>query len=225
VRGRASVEIAKRVLERRGCTVVDEGVRVKLNGLEVGEVDLLARNPDGELLAVEVKAGSIGVSELKQLYVNALLLNAKPVAVARSASDEARALASKLGIELVELSDLLAVDEEELYTVVKSAVEDALFELLAALPALSDERVTRLLEAVASSESIEQAAKIMGAEVGELERSLGGLRRSGLLPPLARYERLKACAKALLALRNALAALSEHPPRAVDRPGRSQPPP
>jgi len=206
VRGRASVEIAKRVLEKRGYTVIDENARIRLNGLEVGEIDLLARGPSGELLAVEVKAGGIGVSELKQLYVNALILNAKPVAVARSASDEARALASRLGIELVELSDLLTVDEEELYNVVKSAVEDALFELLTALPAVSDDRIARLLEAVAQGETLEQAARIMGLETGELEKSLGELRRSGLLPPLAGYGRLRAYAKALLALRAALVA-------------------
>jgi predicted RecB family endonuclease len=206
VRGRASVEIAKRVLEKRGYTVIDENARIRLNGLEVGEIDLLARGPSGELLAVEVKAGGIGVSELKQLYVNALILNAKPVAVARSASDEARALASRLGIELVELSDLLTVDEEELYNVVKSAVEDALFELLTALPAVSDDRIARLLEAVAQGENLEQAARIMGLETGELEKSLGELRRSGLLPPLAGYGRLRAYAKALLALRAALVA-------------------
>lgn len=206
MRGRASVEIAKRVLEKRGYTVIDENARIRLNGLEVGEIDLLARGPSGELLAVEVKAGGIGVSELKQLYVNALILNAKPVAVARSASDEARALASRLGIELVELSDLLTVDEEELYNVVKSAVEDALFELLTALPAVSDDRIARLLEAVAQGENLEQAARIMGLETGELEKSLGELRRSGLLPPLAGYGRLRAYAKALLALRAALLA-------------------
>jgi predicted RecB family endonuclease len=206
VRGRASVEIAKRVLEKRGYTVIDENASIRLNGLEVGEIDLLARGPSGELLAVEVKAGGIGVSELKQLYVNALILNAKPVAVARSASDEARALASRLGIELVELSDLLTVDEEELYNVVKSAVEDALFELLTALPAVSDDRIARLLEAVAQGETLEQAARIMGLETGELEKSLGELRRSGLLPPLAGYGRLRAYAKALLALRAALVA-------------------
>jgi predicted RecB family endonuclease len=206
VRGRASVEIAKRVLEKRGYTVIDENASIRLNGLEVGEIDLLARGPSGELLAVEVKAGGIGVSELKQLYVNALILNAKPVAVARSASDEARALASRLGIELVELSDLLTVDEEELYNVVKSAVEDALFELLTALPAVSDDRIARLLEAVAQGENLEQAARIMGLETGELEKSLGELRRSGLLPPLAGYGRLRAYAKALLALRAALVA-------------------
>lgn len=206
MRGRASVEIAKRVLEKRGYTVIDENARIRLNGLEVGEIDLLARGPSGELLAVEVKAGGIGVSELKQLYVNALILNAKPVAVARSASDEARALASRLGIELVELSDLLTVDEEELYNVVKSAVEDALFELLTALPAVSDDRIARLLEAVVQGENLEQAARIMGLETGELEKSLGELRRSGLLPPLAGYGRLRAYAKALLALRAALVA-------------------
>lgn len=211
MRGRASVEIAKRILEKRGYAVVEEGVRVRLSGLEVGEVDLLARSPSGELLAVEVKAGAVGVSELKQLYVNALLLNAKPVAVSRSASEEAKALASRLGIELVELSDLLAVDEEELYAVVKSAVEDALFEFLASLSSLGDERTARLLEAVARSENLEQAARIMGVETGELEKSLGELRRSGLLPPLAGYKRLKAYAKALVGLRSILAELLREP--------------
>jgi predicted RecB family endonuclease len=211
VRGRASVEIAKRVLEKRGCTVIDECVRIRLNSLEVGEVDLLAKGPSDELLAVEVKAGGIGVSELKQLYVNALILNAKPVAVVRSASDEAKALASRLGIELVELNDLLAVDEEELYSVVKSAVEDTLFELLTALPAVSDEQTARLLEAVVQSENLEQAARIMGIETGELEKRLRELRKSGLLPPLAGYGRLKAYAKALLALRTILATPMRKP--------------
>lgn len=47
VRGRASVEVAKKALEERGYTVVEEEVKLTINNLQVGEVDIIAKGKEG----------------------------------------------------------------------------------------------------------------------------------------------------------------------------------
>ncbi len=204
MRGRASVEVAKRVLASRGLEVVGEGVRVEVGGVEVGEVDVLARGPGGELYAVEVKAGQASASDVKVLYVNALVLGARPVLVARACSEEAAALARRLGVEVHLLSDLLAVDAEELYETVRAAVGDAILELLSCLRALRSGEAARVLEAIASHGSLQEAAGALGLRAEELERRIGELRAAGLIPPLHGYRRLRLYAEAVLALRELL---------------------
>ena len=201
MRGKASVAIAKQVLESRGCTILKEGERITVEGLEVGEVDLIARGPQGALLAVEVKAGQASASDVKQLYVNALILGAKPLLVARTLSEEALALARKLGVEVLLLRDLLTVDEEELYEVVKAAVSDAILELLLCLRAFQYEEAVRILEAIAKHENLGEAAEALNLEVREIERKLGELRNAKLIPPLHGYKALKLYAEAFLTLR------------------------
>lgn len=201
MRGRASVDIAKRVLGSRGFEVLQEGVRITLQGVEVGEVDLLARSPRGELYAVEVKAGQASPSDVKLLHANALLLNAKPMLVARTLSRESEVLAEKLGVELVELSDLLVLEEEELYATVKAAVEDALLNLLTGFRAIGSVEAMRILEAIAGSSDLREAARVLGLEEGELAKKLSELRRSGLLPPLFGFKQMKLYAEIICTLR------------------------
>ncbi|MEM0023727.1 MAG: YraN family protein [Thermofilaceae archaeon] len=201
MRGRASVEIAKRVLESRGLKVIEESARIRVDGFEVGEVDLLARGPHGELYAVEVKAGQASPSDVKLLYANSVLLNAKPLLVARALSKEAEVLAAKLGVELLELSDLLVVDQEELYNTVKGAVEDAVLNLLAGLKALGREEAMQVLEAIAKSGSLSEAARMLGVGEEELVRRLGELRKESLVPPLAGLKQMKLYAQTVYSLK------------------------
>ncbi|MEM2617395.1 MAG: YraN family protein [Thermofilaceae archaeon] len=202
MRGRASVEIAKRALESRGLNVMEESVRIRVEGFDVGEVDLLARGPHGELYAVEVKAGQASPSDVKLLYANSVLLNAKPLLVARALSKEAEALAAKLGVELLELCDLLVVDQEELYNTVKGAVEDAVLNLLAGLKALGREEAMQVLEAIAKGGSLSEAARELGVGEEELVRRLGELRKEGLVPPLAGLKQMKLYAQTVCSLKD-----------------------
>lgn len=203
MRARASVEVAKRFLERRGYRVLREHVPVVLKGVEVGEVDLIVEDAEGRRCAVEVKAGKLSVSGVRQAKVNSDLLGLAPLVVARGYSDEAaRILAEELGVEVVCLPDLVAIDEVELYSIIRAAVEDVILELLCSLRILRDPDAVEVLVAIASSERLEEAAERLGVEARELEARLAALRRRGLLPLLAGYRGLRAFASALLALRS-----------------------
>ena len=75
--------------------------RIYRNGVEVGEVDILAVDGDGNTYAVEVKAGKIDITGIRQAYINAKLIGAKPLVIARGYAEEgARELARELGVEV-----------------------------------------------------------------------------------------------------------------------------
>ena len=48
--------------------------RIYRNGVEVGEIDILAVDGNGNTYAVEVKAGKIDISGVRQAYTNAKLI-------------------------------------------------------------------------------------------------------------------------------------------------------
>ncbi len=202
MRARTSLEVAKRFLEQLGYRVLREHVPVVLRGVEVGEVDLVVEDAEGRRYAVEVKAGRLSVSGVRQAKVNSDLLGLTPLVVARGYSDDAaRILAEELGVKVVCLPDLMAVDEVELYSIVRAALEDAVLDIVCSLSVLEDPKAVEVLEAIASSERLEQAAELLGVEVRELEARLADMRRRGLIPPLVGYKRLRAYATALLILK------------------------
>ena len=200
----ASERIAFRVLEEMGYRILEAHKRIIIDGIEVGEVDAVALGPDGETYAVEVKAGRLDVTGVRQVYVNAKLLNARPMAVAKGFADEAaKKLAEELGVKVVELSDVFLVDAEELENIVADAVTDTITEVLRLL---LDQRTMpkpqhlELLKAVAASPTIEDAAKRLGVDVRAIATALAELRRTGLIPPWATrsWHRLRAIASLLL---------------------------
>lgn len=153
--------------------------------VEVGEVDLVVRDRStGELYAVEVKAGRLDVSGVRQAYVNAQLLSMKPMVVCRGfADDAAMKLAQELGVRVIQLSDLFVTEATELYTLVRSAVADVLAEylklLLLPLPPLT-EKDLEVLRALAESETMVDAAKRLGFSLEKLGKVIGELRSRGL---------------------------------------------
>ncbi|RLE92273.1 MAG: recombinase RecB, partial [Thermoprotei archaeon] len=156
--------------------------RIKVEGVDIAEVDILAEK-DGERYAVEVKAGRVSVTDLRQVYANAVLLKAKPLIVCRDFSDEAaRKTAELLGVEVLFLPEFLVfVTPEELVYSVKSAVKEVLLELLT-LPQveLSSEDV-RVLKAIAEADSFRDAAVKLGMEISELGRRVAELRKKRVL--------------------------------------------
>ncbi|MEM2795304.1 MAG: hypothetical protein QXY49_05575, partial [Thermofilaceae archaeon] len=164
MRGKASVEIAKRVLEGMGYRVLQESVPIIIEESQVGEVDLLAEGTAG-LHAVEIKAGKVSVSDVRQAKINAELLGVTPLIIARGFSDKsAEALANKLNVGVILLSDLYAVDEEELFYIVKAAVEEAIIELISTLSVFEDPNALKIFGAIAASENLEDAAKLLQIE-------------------------------------------------------------
>ncbi len=111
------------LLSKLGFNIVGRRVRIMLNGSEVGEVDIVAEDRAGNRYAIEVKAGKIDVTGVRQAYVNAKLLNAVPLIVARGFSNtSAESLARELGVNTIVLEDNVVLRQEELLTAVELAV-------------------------------------------------------------------------------------------------------
>ncbi len=182
-RGRwlASERIALKLLEDEGYTILETHKKIVIDGVEVSEVDALVRGPDGSLYAVEVKAGKLDVTGVRQAYTNALLLNAKPLVVCRGyADDAARTLADKLGVRVIVLSDMFLADLDELELVVREALDDVLGMYLEAL--LSPEIHVKPQDAetiihLSRSSSLEEFAKRLGATIDEAAKKLAELKK------------------------------------------------
>ena len=223
----ASERIAARVLEERGFEILEAHKKLVVDGVEVGEIDLLARGPDGSLYAVEVKAGRLDVHGVRQAYVNALVAGAKPLVVAKGfADDAAKTLAEKLGVEVVELEDVFLVDAEELEEVVETGVAEALDDLLRLLldPRLRPRpEELEALQALAEKGNPYEAARSLGRSVGEMKPLLEKLRSTSLARRGPRGLRLAArllLARALLEARlDSLEKAAERLEKAVERIG------
>ncbi|AEM38806.1 RecB family-like endonuclease [Pyrolobus fumarii 1A] len=203
-RWRSSERIALHVLEEMGYRILETHKRIIIDGVEVAEVDAIVEAPSGEKYAVEIKAGRIDVTTLRQAYVNALLLDAKPMVVARGFADEAaEKLAEKLGVETVILSDSFLVDADELEEIVKEALASTIEDVIAALSRVSSlrPRDVELLRAIADSETLEELAKRLGVGIRDAARMLAEARRAGVVPrSLRSYAAIRGYARLALAL-------------------------
>jgi len=199
---RASEALAAWLLEDLGFRVVELHRRVTVDGVDVGEIDIVAEK-DGELYAVEVKAGQADIGAVRQAYVNAVAAGMKPLILARGADDSARKLAEKLGVELIVSSDIIYAGSDEVREIVREAVADALLSIASTLyncTQLTEEEAATL-EAIASSATIAEAAEKLGTQVGEVAKRLDSLRRKGVLPRDRNYKSLRAAAMAALLCR------------------------
>lgn len=82
-----------------GYRVVETRKKVMLNGVEVGEIDAVVVDEANTLWGVEIKAGRIDVTGIRQAYVNALVAGVKPMVVCKGFADD---LLKSLGIERLE---------------------------------------------------------------------------------------------------------------------------
>mgnify|MGYP001770639131 CR=1 FL=1 len=71
------------LLPALGLTPLAHRYKILKDGVEVGEVDVLAQDSAKRLYAVEIKAGKVDVSGVRQAYINAKLLNATPMVICR----------------------------------------------------------------------------------------------------------------------------------------------
>jgi predicted RecB family endonuclease len=181
---RSSEEIALEYLEELGYKILDRNYKIKIEGVEVGEVDAIVENENGEKYAVEIKAGNIDVNGIRQAYVNAQLLGYKPLIVAKGYSDEsAEKLAEELGVKIYLLSDRFIVDAEELETIVYSSIKRTLQEILdtltqAPIPA-PEER--DFLEKLVESRTIKELAEKTRGDINEVARMIRRLQNRGIL--------------------------------------------
>ena len=213
-RGLASERIAISVLEELGYKVLEVGKKIVINNTEIGEVDVVVEDSSGEEYAVEVKAGRLDVSGVRQAYVNALVIGAKPMVICKGfADDAARELAERLGVKVVQLSDVFLVESEELYSIVREVVEEVLteyFELFYGYTVQLKQEHYELLSAIYSSTSIEEAAEKLNVDVSALAKRIDELRRQGIIPKWAsKYSSVRRVAQILLQKQSVVSALEE----------------
>ncbi len=198
---KGSETIAAAILGELGFKVIDTHRQVRIDGVDVSDVDIVAER-DGELYAVEVKAGAADVNAVRQAYVNAQLLGMKPMIIARGADERAVKVAEKLGVELLTLPNLLIAGPDELKEIVEEAVWDAIMAV-AMIPyrcnQLSGEDL-EVLRAVASTETIKDASEELGVDMSRVARVLDKVRKLGLAPRPRKYSVMKALASLITML-------------------------
>ncbi|MEM1695737.1 MAG: restriction endonuclease [Desulfurococcaceae archaeon] len=211
----SSERVAQAVLEEMGFKIREVRKKIILSGIEVGEVDVVAEDPvTGEIYAVEVKAGRLDVGGIRQAYVNSLLVGAKPMVVCKGfADDAAKELADKLGVKVIQLSDVFLVESEELYSIVKEVVEDVLTEYFEVFygfePSLKPEYY-QLVEAIYKSSSIDEAAEKLGVSVQDLVKKVDELKKIGVVPKWAsKYTSIRRIAQILVQKQNISSAIEE----------------
>lgn len=213
-RWRSSERIAARLLEQLGYHVVEAHRRIMVNNVEVGEIDFVAKGPDGETYAVEVKAGKIDVTGVRQAYVNAQVAGMKPLVICKGfADDSARELANTLGVKVISLSDVFLVEDEELEVILREVVEDVIEEYFSMLitppPQLRHDQL-RILRVVARSATISEAAEKLGMSIESLIRRFDEMRGQGVIPKWARrYGSIRRVASFLLTKLEVYERLSE----------------
>ncbi|MCC6016394.1 MAG: recombinase RecB [Desulfurococcaceae archaeon] len=210
----SSERIAQEVLGAIGFRVLETRKKVVLNGIEVGEIDALATDDKGDLYAVEVKAGRIDVTGIRQAYVNALLLNAKPMVVCKGfADDAAKELAEKLGVQVIQLSDIFLVESEELNIIVREVIEETLTEYLELFysfnPNIKPEHM-EILQAIYESSTIDEAAEKLGVDVSTFMKKVEDLKKIGIISKWAKkYSTIKRIAQLIIQKQNLVSALDE----------------
>lgn len=210
----ASERIALALLEDLGYRVLETRKRINLNGVDVGEVDAIVTDENSNVYAVEVKAGRIDITGIRQAYINAILLNAKPMIICKGFADEAaRELASKLNVRMVQLSDVFIVESEELNIVVREVIEETLTEYLELFysysPNIKSEHL-EILNAIYLSSTMDEAAEKIGLDVSSFSKKLEELKRMGIIPKWAKkYSSIKRIAQILLQKQSVASALDE----------------
>ncbi|MDH5816551.1 MAG: hypothetical protein QE164_07235 [Candidatus Nezhaarchaeota archaeon] len=204
-RGLSSERVAIGILERMGFKVLDTRKKIVKDGVEVGEVDIVASNPEGEVYAVEVKAGKASVSDIRQAYTGALLLGMRPMVICKGFADvAAETVARELNVKVLTIPEYyILLEVEELELAVKAALQDFADELSYPVLLPYGEKLTReeikLLKTITSSNSLEEAASKLKLTIQDVWRKVSDLRSRGIIRASWSFDKLKVQAKRILA--------------------------
>ncbi|PLJ77346.1 recombinase RecB [Infirmifilum sp. SLHALR2] len=204
-RGFWTETLAFHILESLGFEVVSYRHRVVREGVEVAEVDAIARK-GGELYAVEVKSGRVSTTDVRQALANAQLVGAKPLIVARGFADKsAEVYARELGVEVVLLPDYFHfVSTEELERLVENALVEALSRLLnVSIDGLNEEEL-EAIKVIAVSRDAGEASTRLGLDGKGFSQLISSLREKGVLSESGPFEKLRLQARVFLLLKKLL---------------------
>ena len=180
---RSSEALAAKILEDSGFEIVEFSRKVIINGVEVAEIDIVAKK-GSDLYAVEVKAGIADVNSVRQAYVNAVVAGMKPLIISRGIDEPARELAKKMGVNVIVLPDELLITMDDLREAVEDAVYSALIKLLQPISKCEGlgNNDLEIIRAIALSHDMASAARSLGISIEELALHISRLRRQGLIP-------------------------------------------
>jgi len=192
-------EIASYILEMLGYQILDRRRRIVKDEEEIGEVDIIAKR-NGEMYAVEVKSGTISVSDIRQAYMNALFLGFKPLIIGRGISDEAAAItARELGVKYILLPEYILMRLTDLKELIERILLKFIYIYESIDSSLYHEDDIKILETIASTSDISMAAKKLGIGVKNLGKKISAMRRRGLfIYPIRNYRDLVIQARVIL---------------------------
>ncbi|MEM2153942.1 MAG: YraN family protein [Nitrososphaeria archaeon] len=204
-RGISSERIAKSILKKMGFQILEKNKKVVLNGTQVFEVDLIAKDPSGDVYCVEVKAGRIGISDIRQAYANSMVLGLKPLIICKGYADKAtEVLAEELKVKVFLFPDYYClIEPEDLDYIVREAVRDVLEEYgLVSLSVLENitKRELKILKTFSEKKTFEDCAKSLNIDLEKLGEQISLMREKGLLRKTEGYEGIRRQAKRILFL-------------------------
>ncbi len=179
-RGATAEEIARRLLEMYGYKVISIRQRIRINDIDIGEVDIIAEDENGERYVVEVKSGKVGVGDIKNTYATAKILNMKPIIICKDFSDEsAKTAAERLKVKVIRIAKYLLIEPEELSIFLKESIrgiiEDEIINIIDAL--MIDQESLKFLKVIVESQNMDQLLKLSGLNSREIGRKISDLRK------------------------------------------------
>lgn len=192
-RWRSSERIALGFLEELGYRIIETRKRIKIHGIEVSEIDAIVEDENGDRYGVEIKAGRIDVTGIRQAYVNAVIAGVKPMVVAKGfADDAAAALAEKLGVKVLQLSDYFLVETEQLELLIRDAIDHLISDIISILmfskpPSPEDLDFLRI---IAREPTIMDASKALNKSIDDVIKKIRQLQNKGVLPKGTKNYRL-----------------------------------
>lgn len=191
-RGLWSEMLAELVLELKGYVIKQRRYIVQKDGVKLAEIDAIAEK-DGKTYAVEIKSGRISVTDIRQAFSNARLINAQPLIIGRGfADDSAKRYAEELNVEILLYPDYIVfMGPEELQALLEKSLTRFFLEILSGDPKALSDKDWEIINAIAKNKTLAEAAKKLGVSERELGRKIGELRNKGALTVKGDYNKLR----------------------------------
>ncbi len=182
LKGFSTEEIAERILSEQEFEILERRKILIKDTVPIAEIDILAKK-NNELYAIEVKSGKISVTDIRQTYTNAMLINAKPLIVGKGFSDKASELTAKLlNVEVLTLDEYFSfISLEELTASIDSTFINILSNLFSFdLSHIKPEDI-KIIYALATSNSFSDAAKTLSIDKKDLGKIISGLKKRKII--------------------------------------------
>lgn len=175
-KGLSTEDVAISILESLGYSILERRKQVIINDVKVAEIDVVAKDQEGNLLAVEVKSGKASVTDIRQVFSNSKLINAKPLLICKGFSDSsAISLASELGVSYLLLPEYYLFTFEDFKEIAKEIVYDILSLYLSLEVNRISEEDRKIIKAIADSNTFTEAATKLNTSEENLRKTIVSL--------------------------------------------------